>query len=572
MAPAISRRRLHLSEAAAAAFVAVLLLPTLTRAANWTPDPGLSLPEQRLKFYKIARAYCDLHYDAKVGLILRQINHSQPHMVAVSAQYAYGLLMTKDPTDRKLAEDILGRVLTKQDLRKDSATYGSFTPYWEDDWAAGQLEDPNYGQFTGIALAGIIDLDNRQGRLLPPALRQQIEDAFRHAVEFTIRRDVAPDYINISILSAAVGAAGDKLLHIPGARDFAFSKLYWLLTRMQPGTTPTEYLAPTYYGLDIGSAYAVKYYADTPELLNAANRVIDYFWQDVASSYDAPAHNLGGPQARSYGDNMLEYAAGLKYDLVFALNGNYPLSLDTEVGNSWDQAGLFGMATAQIEPRKEFQEPTVPWRTLQVMDRPGMIASQFRKDSFMLGSISAQSVWQQQRNVVAYWSITQPKTDVGYMLDESSLSFGNGYAHFFSTQNQDAVLVALTGKLPNPNAGGLRLVFNSLADGKTTATDSPGGFQVDDGGVTAYVYSIGASPASAMTFRKDDTAQRAYLERGWDNADKVGNVGVLAYLVTFKLPGEGTAPTVSNLAFTPNDKGVVISAQVNGSAMTLQAK
>lgn len=556
---------------------AVLLLVTLlsagvARAADWTPDPGLTLPEQRAKYYKIARAYCESHYDAKEGMIQRQMNKPHPHLVLQSAQYAYGLLMTKDPADRKLAEEILGRVLSKQDVRKDSPTYGSFLPYWEEDWTANPNEDPNFGQFVGSALAAILDQDNKQGHLLSPDLRQQTEEAFRHAVEFTIRRDITPEYTNISLLSASVGAAGDKLLHVPGARDFALSKIYWLLARAQPGTTLTEYLAPTYYGVDLGAAYGIRYYADSPEIRTAADRVIDFFWQDIAQSYNAPAFNLGGPQSRSYGDNMLEYAAGLKYCLAYALNGNYPLSMDTEVGNSWDQAGLFMMATAQIEPRAEFQQPTQPWRQLQVMNRPGMIASQFRKDSFMLGSISMQSVWQQQRNVVAYWAITQPAPDVGYLLDESSLTLGNGYAHFFSTQNQDAVLAALTGKMPTPATGGLRLVFNSLADGKTTVTDPPGCYQVDDGGVTAYIYPVSANPAAAMTFRKDDTAKRAYLERGWDNADHAGNAGVLAYLVTFKLPGDGSAPDVKNIAFTPDDTGVTISAEVNGNAMTLHAK
>ncbi|HEX4140038.1 MAG TPA: hypothetical protein VHY09_06790 [Candidatus Methylacidiphilales bacterium] len=549
------------------------MLPAAVRAADWKPDPSLSLPDQRLKFYKIARAYCDSHFDAKVGMIQRQMNKPHPHLVLQSAQYAYGLLMTKDAADRKLAEEILGRVLTKQDLRPGSPTYGSFLPYYEEAWEDPTTnEDPNFGQFVGSALAAILDQDNAQGHLLSPALRKQIEEAFRHAVEFTIRRDVAPDYINICLLSAEVAAAGDKLLHVPGARDFALSKMYWLLTRMQPGTTLTEYLAPTYYSVDIGSAYGIKHFAASPEVLAASRRIIDFFWQDVASSYVAPAYNLGGPQARSYGDNMLEYAAGLKYLLLFALNGNYPLSMDTEIGNSWDQAGLSMMATAQIEPRPEFKQPTVPWRQLHIMNRPTMLATQFRKDSFMLGSINLQTVWQQQRNVVAYWAITQPSKDVGYMLDESSLTFGNGYAHFYSTQNQDAVLVALTGKIPTPGTGGLHLVFNSLADGKTTMTDPPGCYQIDDGGVTAYVYPVSANPAAAMTFHKDDTAKRAYLDRGWDNADHVGSVGVLAYLVAFKLPGEGTAPSVSNITFTPDDKGVTVSAQVNGNTLTLQAK
>ncbi|MCE0498243.1 MAG: hypothetical protein LV481_09900 [Methylacidiphilales bacterium] len=531
----------------------------------------MNLQTQRLQLYKIGRDYCDSHFDAKVGLILRDMRHQQPHMVSQSVAYASGLLMTKDPADRAKAESILRLVLTKQDLRKDSPTYGSFLPNYEDDWATVVNPDPNFGQFVGVGLAGVLDQDNKQGHLLSPDLRKQIEEAFRHTVDFTIRRDVAPDYINISIMSAAVGAAGDKLLNYPGARDFAMSKLEWILARAQPGFTFTEYLAPTYYGTDLGAAYAVKQSAASPDIASAANRLIDAFWKDIAGSYHAPTMQLGGPNSRSYGENMLEYAAGLKYFLVFALNGKYPLS-DVETAQSWDCAGLMGMANAQIEPRPEFQEPTVPWREIAVMNRPGMTARQYREGDLIVGSISTQSVWQQQRNVVAYWPVTKATPDkpipvVGFCMDESSMTLPNGYAHFFSTQSKGAVLVALTGKMPNPSTGGLQLVFNGEAEGAEMAGGPPGSCEVHDGDYTVDVYPV-TQGAGAMAFRKDDTKNRGYVERMWDSADHVGNLGVLSYLVVFRIPGEN-APDVKNIAFTPGDKTLNLTAEVNGTPLSL---
>jgi hypothetical protein len=89
-----------------------------------------------------------------------------------------------------------------------------------------------------------------------------------------------------------------------------------------------------------------------------------------------------------------------------------------------------GMATAQVDVRPEFTEPVLPWREIAVMDRPGMTARQYREGDLIVSSISQQSVWHQQRNVVAYWPITKPSRDVGYCLDESSMTFGQGYAHF----------------------------------------------------------------------------------------------------------------------------------------------
>jgi hypothetical protein len=546
--------------------LASILYPGLAHAGDWKPDPTMNLPAQRLHLYTIGRTFCDSHFDPAAHMILRDPKKPHPHMVSVSAQYADGLLMTKDPADRAKAETILRAVLQKQDLRPDSATYGSFLPYQEDDWATAVNPDPNYGQFVGLALAGALDEDNKQGHVLSPDLRKDIEVAFRHAVEFTIRRDVDPGYINISICSAAMGAAGANLLKFPGGDDFAMSKIEWILARAQPGITFTEYLAPTYYGTDLGAAYALKYYATTPALSSATDRLIDAFWKDIAAAYHPPTLQLGGPNARSYGENMLQYGASLKYWLMFALNGKYPLA-DTETVQAWDCAGLMGMATTQIEARPEFQEPTVPWREIPVMDRPGMTARQYREGELIVGSISAQSVWHQQRNVVAYWPVYTPSWDVGYCLDESSMTFGQGYAHFFSVQDKRAVLVALTGKLPNPPSGGIQLTFNAAAQGGDLPGGPPGSCEVHDGDYIIDAYPL-TQNAGALTFRKDDTALRGYVERPWSSADHVGNLGVLAYLLYIRLPGEAAAD-VRNLAFAPGDKTISLTAEVNGTPLSL---
>jgi hypothetical protein len=549
--------------------IALLLLASLpVYGYDWKPDPTLNLQDQRVRLYKISRTYFEEHFDAKVGEEQRDMRHAHPHMTGVTLDYAYALLMTKDPKDRAFAETIIAHVLTKQCLDKSSANYGSFLPYFEDDWATAVNPDPNYGQFLGIGLANMIELDNTEGHLLTPALRQQVDDAFRLTVAFTIRRDVTPDYTNIALMSAAVAAAGDKLFAIPGARDFALSKLYWILTRTLPGSTFTEYMAPTYYGVDLAALYEIQKFAAAPEIAEPTERLLTAFWKDIAASYNPATFQLGGPQARAYGDNMLEYVASLKYFLFFALDGKYPIS-DKETDQTWGLSELAGLANSKIDPRPEMTEAPQPWRQVTVANRPGMIVSQYRKGDFSLGSVSAQSVWQQQRNVTAYWPIAKPWWDVGFFLDKSSLTQSNGYAHFFSKQEGSAVLVALTGKMPNPPTGGLKLEFNELAEGKPIADGPPGSFEVTDGDVTTYVYPVTQSATGVMTYTKDE--KRVDLQRDWTTADHAGNIGVLSYLVVFRNPGEDV-PVVKDLTLVSDDKGATASANVNGAAMSVDAR
>jgi hypothetical protein len=551
-------------------FAALSFFSAPGQSATWKPDPSLGNPAQHLRLYDIGRRYGDEHYDEAVGLTKNRRNpqKSSTHMLRESAYYAYGLLLTGDPEDRKRAERIIRLILSRQDLRSDKPTYGCLPPYYEDDWAGTAVIDPNYTQFVGSAIGEILDLDRKQNNVLSKDLRQQIETAFRLAVLATMRRDVDPGYTNISLLSAATAAQGDKLLGVPGARDFALSKLYWILTRAQPNTTFTEYLSPTYYGVDLHAAYLVRKFASSPEVATAANRMIDFLWQDIAGAYHAPTLQLAGPHSRSYGVDMTKYTAGLKYFLFLALDGKYPL-VDVETDHDWDSGVLPLIADLPVELRPELRKTPPPWREVAVNFRADNSPRQFRQyrsGNFVLGSMSDQSLWQQQRNVVAYWPGATPDSSVRFFQDMSPLTFGNGYAHFVSVQSKAAVLVAMTGKDPIPAQGGLRLGFNHEAQAKPFAGGPPGSYAVDDAGVTAYIYPV-TQANGAMSVRTE--GEVTYLERPWASGDPVGNFHVLSYLVVFQLPGEA-APVVKNLSFAVADGKATMSAEANGTPLSLQ--
>ena len=545
--------------------LACLLTAASVRAATWTPDPTLGNPAQHRLLYEIGRQWGDTHFDPAAGLVKERIDRPvSQHLTRESASYAFTLLLTGDPQDRTLAERIIRIVLAKQDLRKDQPTYGGFLPIYEDQWNAPTHPDPNYTQFVGLALGQIIDLDNTQGHLLTPDLRRQLDTAFRITVEATIARDVEPGYTNICLISAAVGAAGDKLLNIPGARDFAMSKLEWILTRAQPGATLTEYLCPTYYEVDLIGAYLTRKFAAGPDIAGAARRTIDFLWQDIAASYHAPTFQLAGPHSRAYGEDMLEYAAGLKYFIYLATDGKYPVSSST--GNArGDAGGLATIADLPVHVRPEFSQVPGPWREIIVAGRGGaMAARQFRQGEFVLGSINFQSVWQQQKNVVAYWPVLTPWWHVAFCEDMSPMTFDNAYAHFYSVQNKATVLVALTGKPPVPVKGGLRLGFNAQAHAQPGSV--PGSWQVSDGDVVAFIYPVSTQEVKMTT---ESDGRRTCIERPWASADLAGGTRLLAYILTFQLPGE-PPPVVKDVSVKPDGKSALLSANVNGAPLSLR--
>lgn len=199
-----------------------------------------------------------------------------------------------------------------------------------------------------------------------------------------------------------------------------------------------------------------------------------------------------------------------------------------------------------------------------------MAFRQYRKGDFILGSINQQSLWQQQRSVVAYWPSQSPAWHVNFCMDMSAQTFGNGYARYASVQEKGAVLAAITGKLPVPNRGGLRFGFNGEAKAREFTGGPAGSWVVEDGGVTAYICPVSMSGVK-MTSQIDGEHSRVYVERPWSSADPIGKINALGYLVVFQLPGEAV-PVVKDISMVATDEKVTLSASVNDKQLTLQIK
>ena len=472
--------------------------------ATWNPDLSLGNVDQHRRLYEIARHYCEVNFDPDANLVgtpSPNPPNKRHHGTGGSAAYAYGLLITGDPTDRALAQKILLRVLACQDTNPANPTCGAFTWYVED----AKPGDLNAAAFVGLTLAGIIDLD-RQHPCLDPDVRSQVENATRLAVQEVIRRNINQGYTNIALISVALASAGEKFLAVPGAGAWAQAKLDALNGLADDGEF-TEYLSPTYTGVAVGGAYAARKFAFSPAFAATVDTTIDHLWKQVALSYHAPTYQLGGPYCRDYGDNMIDYGADLKYWLYLGLDGNYPLS-ETDTAHDWAKLGLFAVATTPISPRPEFKQPPVEWRQWTAVGSPGSASnednslvrhfSQYREGNFILGTVANQDEWKQKRHLVAFWRNDGPpplNMSVGFCMDESNEAiqeampgFAGEKVRFYSQQVKDAALVALVAPGTVPVKAVSTLVFDTGAVMDEKDGFSP--FRIQDGTVTAYLYPV----------------------------------------------------------------------------------
>ena len=534
----------------------------------WIPDPSLGNPAQHGRLYEMGRRFGDAGFDPDAQLI-GEISDRHPlpsktrHLIRESTYYAYTLLLTGDSADRARAQEVLRRVLAEQDTRPDSASEGAFLWIAEDHWENLPNPDLNSAAFVGTALAEIVALDRRQPAL-DPDLRAQVETACRLAVQAVIRRNVDTNYTNIALLSTGLAAAGAKLWNMPDAAAFAQSKLDTVLGLAGEGLC-YEYLSPTYTAVDLYGAYFARQFAFSDAFAKQADAMIDSLWRQVARAYHPPTFQLAGPFGRAYGDNMLEYAAGLKYWLYLALDGSYPL-VEVEHQHGVDEGSLAMLASLPLAARPEFKQPVPAWQEFTAIGGgqwPERRLFQYRAGNLVLGTVAFQDEWTQKRNLVAYWRSDAPAPEgfrVGFCIDESNETLPAGFHYaqisFHSHQEKDAALVALATSNQLPASGGSSFVFD-LGAGVVAGDGQP--LRIQDGSITAYLYPVSSDKAAHYDAQADGRVFR--VTRPWSSADTVGVFHVLSYLIVFR-PSDQPAPVVSGLTLNVDKEGVVSASGV----------
>jgi hypothetical protein len=554
-------------------------LQTLSAAGTWNPDPALGNVDAHRRIYEIGRNYDDPRFDASTNLLSAKPGHKGT-VVRESIYYAFTLLLTGDPDDRAKAQPIIKAVIAAQDTREHSTWRGAFL--WSSDlsWQTVQNPDLNSAAFVGCGLAMIADLD-RKKPCLDDDVRKALDDSGKLAVEEIIRRNVDSGYTNISSLSAALASAGAKYWSVPGADKWADDKLSAVLKLAGDGAV-YEYDSPTYSAVDLSGAYMMRQFAYSDAFAAKADQYINHLWKELSLAYHAPSYQLAGPYNRAYGNDMLTYAAGLKYDYYLATDGKYPLPEGLDTGHGWDQGGLGVLASLPIKARPEL-DITPPadraWDAAGPDDgfHPVRHLHQHREGNFVLGTVENQDEWKQKRNLVADWRTdtgtdTPPGYRIGFCIDESNETLPGGFPYasimFRSQQKGSAALVELEITHAIPPSGSCSLVFDT---GAKVANPQVSPIVVEDGAITTYLYPVSNGTPAFESHEDDKTDQHVIqVNRDWSTADEVGKVHAISYLVVFRPVGK-PEPKVSNLQLKDENGQLSTTATVDGENLSISA-
>jgi len=173
-------------------------------------------------------------------------------------------------------------------------------------WRLGDasVSDPNACEFAGQLLA-MLRLED-QGRLVPrPAGhrlsergRELVDTMAREALAAIRRRRVEPGYTNIFLTHTwNLLALGDLAGPEGVAAGEAAWREWWAFTRARG---VTEFLAPTYLGVDLDALALIADHAPSWETRVEAEAALGYLWRSAACHWLPVAQRLTGPHARDY--------------------------------------------------------------------------------------------------------------------------------------------------------------------------------------------------------------------------------------------------------------------------------
>jgi hypothetical protein len=179
-----------------------------------------------------------------------------------------------------------------QDRDPNSRTYGNFRWYWR----AEKPEDWNAVEFCMQkgALVRMLHTDR-----LDADGRRRLERLIRYSIEGIRRHNVRESYTNIFLMKTWNCIALGEATNRPDLAAEGRSMLdRWLMHTWENGVS--EYLSPTYYGVDLDSLGLIARYAKDPATRRDAEAALRLMWTDIAANFFVPCARLGGAHSRDY--------------------------------------------------------------------------------------------------------------------------------------------------------------------------------------------------------------------------------------------------------------------------------
>lgn len=340
------------------------------------------------------------------------------HDIKATSCFALCALLSNQEALYEKAVRALYRICELQDVRPESPTFGLWAYYMEQNVDQMTAPDYNWANFVGRDLIAVCLL---RAQMLPSDLTARLHTAIRNAAACTVKRNVAPDYTNISLIGSLTLISAGELLDDEALFQTGRSRLSELTEYTRVTTGLSEYNSAPYTVVALEETTRMLQFFRDPACLEMAGYLNHAVWEMLVTHYNTALGQLTPPQARAYADLDTGRLASV---ISLGTDGRYgTLREDTVDMDSLfylkfhcpeDLIPLFAEKERFIAHtyyhknsiRKLGEDVTI----IRELDSPDLTAYSYKTPYFSMGAFSICDTWNQRRNGMVIWDKDKPKT------------------------------------------------------------------------------------------------------------------------------------------------------------------
>ena len=389
------------------------------------------------------------------------------HFVLPSLDYALLLLRLRPGRDaERRARGVLRRVIAMQGNDPTTVAFGLWPWIAEEPLHAMVRMDGNWSEFVGGRLA---QLARRHGDRLGDEACAQCLDALGDAAMAIFRRNVGPFYTNIAIMGAGATAAAGELLGDGRLLRYGRRRFERVVEHHRFHGEFNEYQSPAYLPITLWELHRAAMLIDDPPTRERIETLRRDCWQTIVRQLHVDTGQLAGPWSRTYGDfvrpafaEFLKRATGLDLTPHPSIHGDNAGALLATVEHPpcpFDLLEQLRHRPRRREVKTSFIRRPEP--------RHCVHGTTYFDHHACLGSVNQGSMWNQRRNVLAFWACRDaPAATARVRL----LIDGQDCASFFLRSDQRGPTVLCGLELHNDH-GFEHLIFDHPTDGVFSFSD-----------------------------------------------------------------------------------------------------
>lgn len=334
------------------------------------------------------------------------------HETNLSAEYAAAVLYSGKKELFGRAKRIFLRLAQLQDTRPQSKTFGLWSYYMEEDLDNMRAPDFNFSDFIGKNFIYALKKHEKEFDINTLEI---MKTALSNAMRCSIKRNVSPDYSNISMMSCMTIISAAEILGDEEMFNYGKKRLQKAYRYNKYNGAFSEYNSSTYTPLAIAELTRMLEFFNDDECIKMAEELHEMAWENLSLYYNNEVTELSPPQKRSYRDidngefrGFIYIATGGRYgsaDDVKHLslpNLMLPIKCPEKLLDNFKKTDMFLEKT--YYRKNDIRTPDEDTVIVRSLDSPDLKAYTYITPKYSFGAFDKSDLWNQRRTCMVVWN------------------------------------------------------------------------------------------------------------------------------------------------------------------------